>query len=81
MKGKNNGEILKLLVGCGGKVNLNHPEWSRSTRGSTPLHTAARFGRVDNGIALLNLGAEPNKVDGAGQTALHIAAAHDITGN
>ena len=78
--GRNNNDILKLLGGCGGTVDINHPESSRSSICPTPLHTAARLGRVENGRALLELGADYNKRNGAGQTALHIAAGHEISG-
>ena len=78
--GKRNAEILTLLVGRGGKASLNHPEWSRQSKGASPLHTAARLGQVDNAEALLKLGADVNVVDASGQTALHVAAVHEITG-
>ena len=78
--GKRNGEILTLLVGRGGKASLNHPEWSRQSKGASPLHTAARLGRVDNAEVLMKLGADVNVVDASGQTALHVAAVHEITG-
>jgi len=71
---------LTLLVDRGGKASLNHPEWSRQSKGASPLHTAARLGQVDNAEVLMKLGADVNVVDASGQTALHVAAAHEITG-
>jgi len=35
---------------------------------------------VDNAEVLLKLGADFNVVDASGQTSLHVAAAHEITG-
>jgi len=78
--GKGNTEMLSLLVRRGGKASLNHPEWSRQSKGASPLHTAARLGQVGNADRLLRLGADVNVVDASGQTALHVAAAHEITG-
>ena len=78
--GKRNGEVLALLVSRGGKPSLNHPEWSRQSKGASPLHTAARLGQVANAEALLRLGADVGVVDASGQTALHVAAVHEITG-
>jgi len=72
--------MLSLLVRRGGKASLNHPEWSRQSKGASPLHTAARLGQVGNADRLLRLGADVNVVDASGQTALHVAAAHEITG-
>jgi len=72
--------MLKLLVERGANVNLNHPEWTKHSRGATPLHTAARQGQVINATVLLQLKANPNTVDASGQTALHVAATHEITG-
>jgi ankyrin repeat protein len=78
--GRNNEKVLKLLVARGGKVNLNHPEWAKKSTGATPLHVAARYGQIGNASALLELGADPNIGDASGQTALHVAATHEITG-
>ena len=78
--GKRNGDVLTLLVDRGGKPSLNHPEWSRQSRGASPLHTAARLGQVDNADVLLRHHADVNVVDSSGQTALHVAAVHEITG-
>jgi len=78
--GKRSGEILQLLVNRGGKASLNHPEWSKQNKGASPLHTAARLGQVDNAEALLKLCADVNILDASGQTALHVAAMHEITG-
>jgi ankyrin repeat protein len=78
--GRNNVEMLRLLVKRGANVNLNHPEWTKHSQGATPLHTAARQGQVINASELLELGANPNYVDASGQTALHVAAIHEITG-
>ena len=78
--GKRNADILTMVVRGGGKASLNHPEWSRHNKGASPLHTAARLGQIDNARLLLQLGAEVNVVDASGQTALHVAAVHEITG-
>lgn len=80
MKRRNNGEILSQLLKCGGKINLNNPEWNRQLKGATPLHTAARYGRIENAVSLLKLMAHPDITDAAGQTCLHVAAAHEISG-
>ena len=78
--GKRNGEVLALLVRRGGRPSLNHPEWSRHSKGASPLHTAARLGQVANAEHLLKLGADVRVTDASGQTPLHVAAVHEITG-
>lgn len=80
VKRRNNSAILKDLVHHGGKINLNNPEWNRHMKGSTPLHTAARYGRTENAVCLLKMLAVTDITDAAGQTPLHIAAAHEISG-
>src|SRR5688572_3184882 len=79
--GRNSLDLIKTLISKGAAVNLNHPDWNRQSRGGTPLHVAARLGRTENALTLLENGAQPNIFDSTGQTALHIAAAHDLTGD
>lgn len=78
--GRNNIAMLKDLIHHGGKINLNNPEWNRHMKGASPLHTAARYGRTENAICLLEMLAVTDITDAAGQTPLHIAAAHEISG-
>lgn len=80
VKRRNNSEILRLLIQCGGNVDINNPGHNRQMRSSTPLHMAARIGRTENARCLLELKAQANAVDSAGQTPLHVAANHEITG-
>lgn len=79
-KRKNNLAILEMLIKRGAKVNLNHPEWTKQNKGATALHTAARFGQINNAEFLLRNKADPNIVDAGGQTALHVAASCEVTG-
>ena len=60
---------------------MNQQARGRNMRGPTALHVAAAAGRLENVETLLDLGAETDFVDGAGQTALHAAAYHDVTGS
>lgn len=50
------------------------------SRGSSPLHLAVKFGSLDNAKLLLDNGAEVGLRDAAGQTAVILAARHDLTG-
>lgn len=77
---RNSTEVIKVLISKGANVNLNHPDWNKQSLGATPLHLAARLGRLENANTLLSCGAEPNVGDSTGQTALHIAASHELTG-
>ena len=63
-----------------GGGDVNQQASGRNMRGPTALHVSAAAGRLENVEALLSLGARTNMVDGAGQTALHAAAYHDVTG-
>ena len=67
-----------MLLRAGAKVNLRTE--GRLYRGSTPLHTGVRFGFYDNVKALLAGGANVDLVDGSGQSAIHLAARHDLSG-
>lgn len=80
VKRRNSLDLIKTLISKGAAVNQNHPDWNRQSRGGTPLHVAARLGRTENALTLLENGAQPNVFDSTGQTALHIAAGHDLTG-
>lgn len=45
--------------------------------GETPLHLAARFGRLDAARSLLEAGADPNAQDVTGRTPLDTGVAAD----
>jgi hypothetical protein len=47
----------------------------------TPLHWAASAGHIDVATYLLANGAEVDKVDDSGWTALHISGEWDLTPN
>ncbi len=66
--------MISLLIRCGANVNM-------VDRGfQTPLHVAAKIGRVNNVEELLHAGAKPDLKDNSGQSPLHLAAAKDTTG-
>lgn len=77
-KKKYNREMLATLVN--GRGDVNQQAQGRNMRGPTALHVAAAAGRLENVETLLEFGAKTDYVDGAGQTALHAAAYHDVTG-
>lgn len=74
--GRKNHSILKLLIGCGAFVDLQDGR----LHGPSPLHVAVRMANADAVRTLLELGAQPDPVNSAGQTPLHLAAVHDLTG-
>ena len=59
--------VIELLHGA--KALLN----SQNGQGSTPLATAAQYGREDACRALLAAGADVDLADGRGRTALDVA--------
>lgn len=50
------------------------PNAGNVSTGATPLMAAIDHGRDDRVAALLKMGADPNRTDSAGNTALHVAA-------
>lgn len=60
-------DTVKILLGCGARVG--EPD----DGGQTALHKAALSGSVENVVALLDAGADPNFMDRFGHSALHIA--------
>ena len=73
--GRCKAQLISLLIRHGAAIN------ARDQGGRTPLHIAAKAGRVENVEALLDSGARVYDLDGAGQSPIHYAAAHDITGS
>ena len=66
-----NATILEYLVG---EAQAN-PNKGNTATGQTPLHAACRFDHAGCVSVLLEYGADPNARDGAGRTALQVAAA------
>jgi ankyrin repeat protein len=62
--------VAAALIACGADAN------ARSYRGATPLHLAARFGRVGVTQVLLDAGADVNAAATGydGMPPLHVAA-------
>lgn len=65
----NNLKAIQQHVKAGSDLNVKEP-----TRGSTPLITAAVFGRTDAALALIDAGADVNHQNNEGSTPLITAA-------
>jgi ankyrin repeat protein len=63
-----NTDVFEVLIDKGARVNVADPA------GTTPLHWAARYGRVRAVNMLLDRGAAARIADDEGNTALHFAA-------
>lgn len=70
--GNDDADALKALVAKYPKADINN--LTVNMDGYTPLHFAIRYGHEKAAIALLELGADPNKRSGYGRTPLHQAA-------
>ena len=66
--------MLQHLLKCGADP------MAKDSGGRTPLHVAAKWGRVEFMRELLICGAKVNDVDNSGQTPLHFAVKGDLTG-
>ena len=64
--------VARLLLERGAEVN------ARTNRGSTPLHIAANYGRVEVVRMLLEHGANVGAEDDEGRTPLHVAAGFEL---
>ena len=60
--------VVKLHIAAGSDLNAKEP-----AGGSSPLITAALFGKTEIAAALIDAGAEVNLVNNEGSTALHTA--------
>ena len=65
---------LKVLLDQGADVHVGYA----GTKRSTPLHTAARYDRLDAAVLLLDAGARVDHRDHGGLTPLHIAGRTDM---
>ena len=74
VSGRRSLQILQLLLRCGSSHD------HRDRGGRTPLHIAAKAGRPDLVRELLIGGSLVNATDSSGQSAIHLATSHDITG-
>lgn len=68
--GARNGDVLAVQRAIERGEDINHP-----LQEYAPLHLAILYGHVDIVLALLEHGAEPNRLDPAGDTPLHLCAA------
>lgn len=62
-------EVLKYHIQSGTDLNEKEPEG-----GSSPLITAAMFGKTEAALTLIQAGADINQTNNDGSTALHTAA-------
>ena len=62
-------EAVQQHIKAGSDLNVKEP-----MAGSTPLITAAMFGKTDVALALINAGADLDLANNDGSTALHCAA-------
>lgn len=66
-------EVVEMIVALEGKGVL---ELQGGSRESTPLHVACAYGRTSTVKLLLELGADPNERNGAGERGLAWATVH-----
>ena len=69
---------MELLLSRGARVNQQSRHHNQTF--ASALHVASRHCNHENVACLLRNGAQLELREGSGQTALHVAAAHDVTG-
>ena len=72
-------DAIETLILTGARVNLQARNDVR-TFGTSALHVACRAAAVSNVQVLLLHAAKIEAEDGSGLRALHLAAAHDMSG-
>ena len=71
-------DILELLLSKGANVNQQSVQGKKKM--TSALHVACRNVNLPSVEFLVRNGANLELVEGSGQTALHVATAHDVTG-
>ena len=78
LSGRNAVDQIELILQY--NADMNYQKKGKNKLGISPLHVACCYGNVDNVTSLIQAGANVNLIDESGNTCLHMAASHDISG-